>query len=103
MVNADQRIGRRYLTQEVESAVLALQDGNKKMKEVVDQLQPNLTRNQVRFLLKKLIEDGIAAPSGKLKGARYSLTSTFADFRGSTLVNEVLSELRSKHALADVE
>ncbi len=102
MVNADQRIGRRYLTHEVEGAVLALQGGNKKMSEVVSRLHPHLTRNQVRFLLKKLIEDGIAIPSGKLKGARYSLTPAFADYRGSTLVSEVLSELRAKHALSDV-
>ncbi len=97
MVSDGLRIGKRYLTYEIEPIILSLQEGGKKIGELAPIMEVDLSRSQLRSLLQRLIEDGVVVSSGKLKGTRYSLSPQFASLRGSTLVHEAFSQLRSVH------
>ena len=96
-VKEDLKIGKRYLIKEVELIVLALQGNELKVGDLESRLQNSLSRSQVKYLLTKLMEDGIVKTSGQIKGTRYLLLEAFADLRGDLLVNEVVNYLRSKY------
>lgn len=97
LVKEDLKIGKRYLIKEVELIVLALQGNELKVGDLESRLQNSLSRSQVKYLLTKLMEDGIVKTSGQIKGTRYFLLETFADLRGDLLVNDVVNYLRSKY------
>jgi len=97
LVNEGFKIGKRYVVKEVEQLLLAVQGGNLKIGELEASLKAYLTRNQIKYLLEKMMEDGIVQVNGKYKGARYALSETYTSFRGSVLISEVLAEIRRRH------
>ncbi len=97
MVSDGLRIGKRYITYEIEPIILALQEGGKKIGELVPIMEAVLSRSQLRGVLQRLIEDGVVTSSGKLKGTRYALSPTLANLRGSALANEAFAQLRTVH------
>ena len=97
LVNDGLKIGKRYVAKEVELIVLALQGNALKVGDLEPQLSASLTRNQIKYLLTKLMEDGVVKVEGKIRGARYSLDKRYADLRGDLLVNEVVNKLKEEH------
>lgn len=97
LVNNDSKIAKRYLVREIELIVLALQGNALKVGDLEMKLKDSLSRSQVKYVLTKLMEDGILKTSGQIKGTRYLLLENFADLRGDLLVNEVINHLRSKY------
>lgn len=97
LVNNDSKVGKRYLVREIELIVLALQGNALKVGDLETRLKDSLSRSQVKYVLSKLIEDGILKTSGQIKGTRYLLSEGFTDLRGDLLVNEVVNHLRSKY------
>jgi len=90
------KIGKRYVVKEVEQLLLALMGNALKMGGLEELLKDSLSRNQIKYLLQKLMEDEVLKVEGKIKGARYSLADKYADLRGDVLLNTVIAELRGK-------
>ena len=97
LVNDGLKIGKRYVAKEVELIVLSLQGNALKVGDLELQLAASLTRNQIKYLLTKLMDDDIVKVEGKIRGARYSLNRKYADLRGDLLVNEVVNKLKEEH------
>lgn len=97
LVSDGLRIANRYKVKEVEQLLFALQGNALKVGELETQLADSLNRNQIKYLLSKLIEDKVVRMEGKVKGARYSIEDRYASLRGIALVNDVVAELRKSH------
>ncbi len=91
------KIGKRYLINEVEQLLISLQGNELKVGDIENLLSEYMTRNQIKYLLDKLVEDGLIKVEGKFRAARYSIVTKYENLRGDTLVNEVVAELRKKH------
>ena len=97
LLHENLKIGNRYIAIEVEQLLLTLQGNALKVGELEEALKDSLSRNQIKYLLQKLIEDKILKVEGKLKGARYSISDNYTDSRGASLIDKVTIELRAKH------
>ncbi|MDD3323004.1 MAG: ATP-binding protein [Paludibacter sp.] len=86
-----------FVVKEVELLLISLQGNALKVGEMEKSLSAYLSRNQIKYLLEKLIEDDIIKVEGKFKGARYSIVDKYVDLRGDKLINEVIIELRRIH------
>lgn len=91
------RIGKRYIVKEVEQVLIAVQGNELKMGDLAESLKDSLSRNQINYLNKKLIEDDILKVEGRIKGTRYSLGDKYADLRGDVLISTVVVDLRNKY------
>lgn len=91
------KIAKRYLINEVEKILISLQGNELKVGDIEILLSEYMTRNQIKYLLDKLVEDKIVKVDGKFRAARYSISTKYENLRGDTLVNEVVPELRKKY------
>lgn len=96
LLNESLRISKRYLVKEVEQLLLVLQGNTLKVGELEEVLSDSLSRNQIKYLLQKLIEDKVLKVEGKLKGSKYSIGDNYSDLRGDVLIDKVITELRDK-------
>ena len=94
LVTQNQRIGRRYLVSEVESAILALQNNPLRIGELERIMASIQNRNQIKYLLTKLVEDGVLETEGNASGTKYKLASRFVDLRGDLLIGNVVKALK---------
>lgn len=94
LVSDGLRISNRYVVKEVEQLLFSLQGNALKIGDLEEQLSDLLNRNQIKYLLSKLLEDKVLKMEGKIKGTRYSITDNYAQLRGSILVSEVVADLR---------
>lgn len=101
MVNEGLKIGKRYIVKEIEQLLLALQGNALKIGDLEKGLKESLSRNQIKYLMSKLIEDNVLKKGGKIKGARYSTTERYDDLRGNVLISEVVADLRRKYEKND--
>lgn len=97
LLNESLKIGKRYITNEVELILLALQENALKIADLEELLKDSLSRNQINYLKMKLLEDDVLKMEGKIKGARYSIAEKYADLRGDVLISTVIEELRAKY------
>lgn len=97
LLNDYLKIGKRFIVKEVEQLLLALQGNALKVGGLEELLKNSLSRNQIKYLLLKLMEDEVLKVEGKIKGARYSLADKYADLRGDVLLSAVIAKLRSKY------
>ena len=81
-----QLIGKKYIVTEVETILLILQGRKMKIGEIEQYLKNSLNRNQIKYLLSKLKDDGILITEGVAGGTKYFLTDSYKDFRGELLV-----------------
>lgn len=91
------RIGTRYLIEEVKGLVLELQDKRLKIGDLEVRLSNLLSRNQIKYLLSKLIEDDILRKEGIGKGTYYLIHEQYDKLRGSSLVNRIARDLKEKY------
>jgi ATP-dependent DNA helicase RecG len=96
----EQRIGNRYLVAELEQYLMAIQGRILKISELEERLVGVLTRNQIKYLTVKLLEDGILTKSGVKRGTQYYLGEAFMNQKGETLVNNIVDKLRELHQVA---
>lgn len=94
LVNDGLRISNRYMVKEVEQLLFSLQGNALKIGDMEQQLSDLLNRNQIKYLLSKLLDDKVLKMEGKIKGVRYSIADSYAHLRGSALVNVVIADLR---------
>lgn len=97
LLNEGLKIGKRYLVKEVEVLLLALQGSTLKIGDLELLLVDSLSRNQIKYLLGKLVEDDVITKDGQQRGTRYSIVEKLNLMRGDTLVNTVFNELRKKY------
>lgn len=97
LVNESLKIGKRYMVKEIERILLALQGNALKIGDLEEMLKDSLSRNQINYLKKKLMNDEVLKMEGKIKGARYSIADRYADLRGDVLLSAVIAELRGKY------
>ncbi|MBL7806182.1 MAG: hypothetical protein JNN28_00105, partial [Saprospiraceae bacterium] len=97
LVNEGLKIGKRYLVKEIERILLALQGEALKIGVLEEMLKDSLSRNQINYLKKKLLEDDVLKVEGKIKGARYSIAARYANLSGDVLLSAVVTELRGKY------
>jgi ATP-dependent DNA helicase RecG len=97
LVNNGLRIGKRYLVKEIELLLLVLQGNALNIGDLEDLLKDSLSRNQINYLNKKLIEDEVLKVEGKIKGARYSIADKYANLRGGVLLSAVTAQVRGKY------
>jgi len=97
IVNESQKIGKRYLVKEIEQVLLILQGTKLKMGEVESLLHSSLNRNQLKYLLNKLVEDQILKTEGIGRGTKYIISDQFSTLRGDTLSDRVIAELKAKY------
>lgn len=88
------KIGKRYLVKDVELLLLVLQGKSLKIGELEAALSDSLNRNQIKYLLEKLVEDSVMTTEGQKRGAKYLLSPPFLTFRGQTLIEEITHYLR---------
>ena len=58
-----------------------------------ENLSEKLNRNQIKYLLTKLKEDGIINTFGKASGTKYILADEFKNLRGEMLLEKVIERL----------
>jgi len=92
--NQEQHIGSRYIIPEVKRLLLAIQGSTISIGELETLLQEAINRNQIKYLIGKLYEDGIIISEGIRKGTKYRLNSEFAPLYGDALINQVVSKLQ---------
>lgn len=97
LVNDGLRIGKKYIVKEVEQLLLTLQENALKVGGLEEMLKESLSRNQIKYLLLKLMEDEVLKVEGRIKGARYSIADKYAVLRGDVLINAVVAKLRDKY------
>lgn len=95
------KIGKKYIVKEIEQLLLTVQGNSLKIGDLEKGLKESLSRNQIKYLMSKLMEDDVLKKEGKIKGARYSITGKYADLRGDVLISEVVADLRRKHEKND--
>jgi|LSQX01.3.fsa_nt_gb ATP-dependent DNA helicase RecG len=91
------KIGNRYLIEEIKNLVLELQDKKLKIGELEVNLKKYLNRNQIKYLLTKLLEDDILNKEGIGKGTFYFINKRFDTLRGEVLINAVVKTLKEKY------
>lgn len=101
LATKEQRIGKRYITKEVEQFLTVLQGSTLKTTEIEIALGGSLNRNQLRYLITKLDEDGIVVPEGLGRATRYKMTATYEALRGDALTDAVIKALREKHGAGE--
>jgi len=97
LAEREQRIGSRYIVAEIDQFLMAIQGKSLKIGQLEEILTGALNRNQIKYLINKLLEDNIITAEGISKGTRYKLAPDFDNLRGDPLINEVLSSLRARH------
>jgi ATP-dependent DNA helicase RecG len=97
LVNDALKIGKRYTVKEIEHLLLALQGNEFKVGDLEKLLEIFSNRNQIKYILEKMIEDKIVKTEGKFRGTKYSLDIEYADLRGDVLFDKVVVELRKKY------
>lgn len=97
LVSDGLKIGKRYIVQELERILLELQGNALKVGALEASMEDFMKRSQIRYLLLKLVDDGVVIVDGVLRGTRYSLSERFKDLRGDKLTAEVLAFLRGKY------
>ena len=73
--------------------MLNLQDNELKVGDLEEILKDRINRNQIKYLLVKLKEDGIINTIGKASGTKYILADTFKNLRGEILIEKVTARL----------
>lgn len=91
------KIGNRYLIKEVEVLLLVLQGFKYSMGELESQISNMLNRNQLKYLINKLLEDQILNKEGINRGTKYNISDRFASLRGDLLISNVIIELKAKY------
>ena len=91
------KIGNRYLIDEIKLVVFELQDKKLKIGDIEIKLEGYLNRNQIKYLISKLYDDGIVDKDGIGRGTHYFINRQFDSFRGETLLNEITSFLKKKY------
>ena len=97
VANSNSKIQERYTIKDIEIILLSLQGTKKKVGEIEQDLSQSLNRNQIKYLLTKLQEDGVVQTQGKVKGTQYFITDELNQLRGMGLVGAVLDTLKKKH------
>lgn len=92
------KIGTRYLIEEIRILVLELQDKKMKIGEMEVNLSKYLNRNQIKYLLSKLLQDEVLVKDGKGKGTNYFITTKFDQYRGEILINQIITFLKDKYS-----
>ena len=98
LASKEQRIGKRYVTLEVEQMLMALQRNTLKIGELEETLADSLNRNQLKYLINKLYEDRIISSEGTGRGTKYKITAPYDVLHGDGLISSVISDLREKYA-----
>lgn len=89
------RIGKRYLVKEIEGVLKNLQGRELKIGELEERLKEELNRNQIKYLLSKLIEDNILITVGQASGTKYKINKEYDSLRGIELYDKVIACLNS--------
>ena len=89
----NKQIGSRYIKTEISDILLNLQDNELKVGDLEEILKDRINRNQIKYLLVKLKEDGIIHTIGKASGTKYILADTFKNLRGEILIEKVTTRL----------
>ena len=89
----NKQIGSRYIKTEISDILLNLQDNELKVGDLEEILKDRINRNQIKYLLVKLKEDGIINTIGKTSGTKYILADTFKNLRGEILIEKVTARL----------
>jgi ATP-dependent DNA helicase RecG len=97
LVNDGLKIGKRYFVKEIEQVLLILQGAKLKMGEVETLLHSSLNRNQLKYLLNKLVADQVLKTEGLGRGTKYIISDQFSSLRGDVLSGKVIDELKAKY------
>jgi len=94
----EQRIGSRYFVAEVDQFLMVIQGKVLKIGELEEVLTEALNRNQIKYLITKLLEDDIITAEGSGRGTRYKIKAPFDALTSNSLILEVTTSLRSRYA-----
>ncbi|OQP53571.1 ATP-binding protein [Niastella populi] len=89
----EQKIGTRYVVQEVERLIAALQGKVLKIGELEQMLKGFLNRNKIKYIINKLLLDKVIVAEGTGRGTRYKLENKFNDLQNDELIYNVVSYL----------
>ena len=56
-----------------------------------------MSRNQIKYVVQKLVEDDMIKVEGAKKGTKYSLSNIYITFNGEELINKVIQDLIEKY------
>jgi len=92
------KIGEQYVVNDIEHILSSLQTGKKKIGDMEKELSGSLTRNQLKYLLPKLLKDEIITSEGMGKGMTYAIASKYTNLDNARLLFAVTEDLKKKHA-----
>jgi ATP-dependent DNA helicase RecG len=96
LADQEQRVANRYVVAEVDQFLMAIQGKAMRIGELEKLLAGSLNRNQIKYLVNKLFEDGVIQVEGVGRGTRYSLDAAFTRMPGDALVQAVITYLRDR-------
>ncbi|MRG46127.1 AAA family ATPase [Chitinophaga sp. SYP-B3965] len=97
LTSEENRIGTRYFVKEVKQVLAILQNRKLKMGELETELVAFLNRNQIKYLITKLVEDGIVTSEGTGRGTKYLLVQSPGTSTDITSPKHVLEILHKKY------
>jgi ATP-dependent DNA helicase RecG len=97
LLKEDAKIAERYIIQEIELLLSLIKENRKKIGTLEKDLSHSLNRNQIKYLLQKLQEDGIIEIEGKGKGTLYSIARQYDNLDGELFLSTVINFLKEKY------
>lgn len=91
------KIANRYIVKEVELILRVLLKETLKIGDFEKQLVDSMNRNQIKYVIQKLVEDDIIKSAGTKKGTKYSLSDIYLTINGDELLNKVIQDLGEKY------
>lgn len=98
LTTEEKRIGIRYHVNEVEQLLNTLHNRKLKMGELEVELAAYLNRNQIKYLITKLVEDGIVTSDGAGRGTKYFLFQHLNMADNVNLIKNILDTLHKKYS-----
>jgi ATP-dependent DNA helicase RecG len=96
LIDTEPKIGN-YVVKEVEQLLLVMQRGHSyRIGEIEKQMEDYLNRNQLKYLISKLVDDEILVKSDAGKNTTYSLSLKYKNLPENKLLTTALEDLENK-------
>ncbi|GHU73276.1 ATP-dependent DNA helicase RecG [Bacteroidia bacterium] len=97
LLNEDAKIAERYIIREIDLLLEFINGNKKKIGTLEKDLSHSLNRNQIKYLLQKLQEDGIIEIEGKGRGTVYLVARQYENLDKESLITTVIGILKEKY------
>ena len=97
LLNEEAKIAERYIIREIDLLLELIKGNRKKIGTLEKDLSHSLNRNQIKYLLQKLQEDGIIEIDGKGRGTVYLIAKQYENLDKASLLSTTIDILKEKY------